>query len=185
MKGLRSARRAPSSAETTKRNLVRILLRPIQEGGTIDVITGRVVKAARIALAGHLVAHDVLEMRPCRAEVAGSEARVAGLDDHTAAARSDEPCGRAHAGTHSTLGRCRRDVASLPQRTGTMLSGLPEHDSGMALSPGASRIPYASELGIKLVLGHQRTSKDPRDGETRWRCALRIQDGVKDHADVK
>ena len=68
--------------------LVRVLLRPIQEGGAIDVITGRVVKAARRTLAGHPVADDVLEMRPCRAEVAGNDARVAGLDDHAAAARA-------------------------------------------------------------------------------------------------
>jgi hypothetical protein len=134
--------------------LVRVLRRSIQEGGAIDVIIGRVVEAARRTLAGHPVAHDVLEMRPRSAEVAGNDARVAGLDDHTAAARGNQPCGRAHAGTHSALGRGRRDVTSLPQRTGTTLSGLPEYESGIALSPGASRIPYASELGIELVLGH-------------------------------
>src|SRR5262245_7449880 len=131
--------------------LVRVLLRPIQESTAIHVIAGRIVEATGGALAGHAVADDVLEMRSCRAEVAGSDARIARLDDHGSTARRNQPCGRAHAGTRAALGRCRRYVASLPQRTGTMLSGLPEHDSGMALSPGASRIPYASELGIELV----------------------------------
>ena len=133
--------------------LVGVLLRPVQEGAAIDVIAGRVVKAAGRALAGHPVADDVLEVRPRRAEVAGNDARVAGLDDHAAAAGRDQPCGRAHAGTHAALGRRRRDVASLPQRAGTMLSGLPEHESGVALAHGRVAHPVCVRAWDRTRLG--------------------------------
>ena len=164
--------------------LVRVLLRPIQEGGAIDVITGRVVKAARRALAGHPVADDVLEMRPCRAEVAGNDARVAGLDDHAAAARRDQPCGRAHAGTHAALGRRRRDVASLPQRTGTIFPACRNTRAAWRSARARRASRMRPSLGSNSSWAMLRTSRQ-RDGETRWRCALRIQDGVKNRADFK
>ena len=121
MNGLRSARRAPSSAETTKRNWCGSFSERSRKAPPSSVIAGRVVETARRTFAGHAVAHDVLEVRPRGAEVAGNDARVARLDDDAPAAGRDQAGGGAHAGAHAALGRRRRDVASLPQRAGAVL----------------------------------------------------------------
>ena len=115
---VRKARSLISRDDEAK--LVGVLLRPIQEGAAIDVITGRVVKAARRTLAGDPVAHDVREMRPCRAEVAGNDARVAGFDDH--AARPSRSTLRLRARRHP----CR--AWALPARCG-LVAAVHEHHS--------------------------------------------------------
>jgi hypothetical protein len=83
-----------------------------------------------------------------------NDPRVARLDDDAPAAGRDQAGGGTHPGTHAALGRGRRDVTSLPQRAGAMLSCLAKHERGVALSPRAPRIANASELGIEVVLGH-------------------------------
>ena len=72
MNGLRSRKAGSFVSRDDEAELVGVLLRPVQEGAAIDVIAGRIVKAAGRALAGHPVADDVLEVRPRRAEVAAT-----------------------------------------------------------------------------------------------------------------
>jgi hypothetical protein len=63
--------------------LVRVLLGPFQKGAAIGVIPVGVVQPAGSAFARDAVANDVFDVRPRRAEVAGDNARVARLDDHS------------------------------------------------------------------------------------------------------
>jgi hypothetical protein len=42
----------------------------------------------------------------------------------------------------------------LPQRAGTLLAGLAEHEGGVALGTSSSRITDTSELRIEVVFGH-------------------------------
>jgi hypothetical protein len=46
-------------------------------------------------------------------------------------------------------------VASLPQRAGTVLTGLPEHERGVTLRAGSPRIADATEPWIDLVVSHR------------------------------
>jgi hypothetical protein len=46
-------------------------------------------------------------------------------------------------------------VAALPQRTGSLLSGLSEYERCMALGTGSTRIADAAELHIEVLLGHE------------------------------
>src|SRR5262245_62344412 len=61
--------------------LVRVVLRTIEKGGSVDVVTGGVVEAAWRALACHAVAYDVFEVRPGCAEIAARYPGIPRLDD--------------------------------------------------------------------------------------------------------
>ena len=106
------------------------------------------------ALAPNAIAQDVLDVGARGAEVAADDARVAGLDDHTAAAWSDQPGSRANAGAHASFQAGRRNVTSLPQSARTLLSGLTEYQCRMALRSRLPGIANATELGIELVFSH-------------------------------
>jgi len=163
--------------------LVRILLGPVQERGAIRVIRVGIVEPAGGAFARDPVANDVLDVRPRRAQVAGDNARVARLDDDAPAPGGDETGGGPRTGAHAALGGGRGDVAALPQYAGATLSGLPEHESRMALCSGAPRIADASEPWIDLVLGH-RPSLDLPCAETRYGERGGVQDGGNQWSDL-
>ena len=82
------------------------------------------------------------------------DARVAGLDDHTATAWGDQTGGGADAGAHASFQAGRRNVTSLPQGARTLLSGLTEYQCRMALRSRLPGIANATELGIELVFSH-------------------------------
>src|SRR5262245_735354 len=172
MKGLGSARRAPSSAETTKRKLVRVLLRPVQEGAAVRAVSVGIVQPAGGAFTRDAVANDVSHVGPCGAQIASSNAGVPCLDDDPPRARCHEACSGPHAGTHAAFGDGRGDVATLPQRPGPMLAGLPEHERRVTLGTRSPGIADPSQLRIEVVLSHS-TSLDLgcwRDEiwRTRW-----------------
>ena len=108
MKGLRSASRALSSAETMKRNWCGSCSERSRKASPSASSLVGIVEPAGIALAGDAVAQDVPQVRPRRAEVAGDDARVARLDDDAPAAGRDQTGGGATPGAHAALGRWGR-----------------------------------------------------------------------------
>ena len=104
MKGLRSGSRVALVGGDDEAELVRVLLGPVQEGAAIGVVPVGIVKPAGGAFARDAITNDVFDVRPCRAEVAGDDARVACLDDDPPGAGRHETSGCPQAGTHAALG---------------------------------------------------------------------------------
>jgi hypothetical protein len=118
-------------------------------------------------------------MGACGAKVTADEGCVAGLDDDTASPGSNETGGGAHARSHTALWHGRGDVAFSPRRTGTVFAGLPEHDCGVPLGAGPTRVANAPELAIKVVMSHATPPWESGDVATKWRSRRIVQDGIK------
>src|SRR5262245_33459675 len=101
--GLEVRELSPLIGRHNKAELMRVLLGPLEKRLTVDIVGGGAVEPTGLSFARDTVAHDVLEMGPRGAEVAGYDTRVAGLDDDAPTAWPDETGGGAHAGAHATL----------------------------------------------------------------------------------
>ena len=154
MKGLRSASLCTLVGRDDEAKLVRVRAGSVQECRSVHFVPGCVIEPAGLAFARHAIAHDVLDVGACGAEIARDDARVAGLDDHTATAWGDQAGGGADAGAHASFQAGRRNVTSLPQGARTLLSGLTEYQCRMALRSRLPGIANATELGIELVFSH-------------------------------
>ena len=105
--GLRSLQARAVLGRDDEAELVRVVLRALEEGVAIGIITVRVVEPSGLAVAGDAVALDVAQMGACRAEVAGPLARVARPDDDAAAAGRDQAGAGEDARRHAAPRACR------------------------------------------------------------------------------
>ena len=135
--------------------LMRVGPRAFEKATAVDLVAPRIVQLTGLAIAGDTVALDVVEMGAGSAEIATGDTHVARLDDDAAAARRDQAGSGAGPGAHTALGASGRDVAQLPHHAAAVLAGLAEHLRGVALRAGTAGILDVTELGLKVVLGHE------------------------------
>ena len=149
--------------------LMRVILRALEEGGAIDVVALCIVEPPHVSFTGNAIALDVSDVRTRGAHIAGGDACVARLDDDAAAAWRDEAGCGAHAGAHTSLRHRRCDVAALPHGACAGATGLPQHLRVGAQLRIACGVADAAELWFELVLSHGDTPMMKGVGEIRWR----------------
>ena len=134
--------------------LVRIVLRAVEERVAVGLVAGGVVELPRSAVAGDAVALDVAQVGLGRAEVAGVLAGVACPHDDPAAAGRHDAGAREQARRRTAPARVGSDVAALPHDAGAGPSGLREDPPGRGEVGAPSAVADATTFRLKRPLGH-------------------------------